>query len=294
MNNEQLQSEGDRFLIEAIHEGSTDAFRRLVDRFSGRLKAFAQRRLQGSGIDPEDAVQETFLSLLRNLDGLVHVRSLQAFLFTILRRRIADLARARWPTAEAASLSVIEPVAGGARPSTYARRDEAVGARTVVLAEVLESLLSSLKQERQFRDLKVLELVFNRGTNNKDAARLAGTSEPTASRTVKATVEKLRALIAKHAQADALEDLPHGDDVSELIRTIWHENLFTCLKRSTLGNYALSVLEPDWMDYARFHLETAACEYCAAHLADIAAPGENISESRRQEIFTSSVGFLKT
>ncbi len=293
MNNDHLQGEGDRFLIEEIHRGSADAFRRLVDRFSGRLKAFAARRLQGSGIDPEDAVQETFLSLLRNLDGLIHVRSLQAFLFTILRRRIADLARSRWPIAEAAPLSVTEPVAAGGRPSSYARRDEAVVARSVVLAEALELLLSRLKQERNFRDLKVLELVFNKGVNNKEAAQLAGTSEPTVSRTIKAAVEKLRLLIAKHAKADALEDLPSGDDASNLIRDIWHENLFTCLKRSTLGSYALSVLEPEWMDYVRFHIETAACEYCAAHLTDITAPDENISESTRQEIFTSSVGFLK-
>jgi hypothetical protein len=60
-----------------------------------------------------------------------------------------------------------------------------------------------------------------------------------------------------------------------------------------LGSYALGVLEEDWMDYVRFHLEVADCEYCAAHLADIAEPERGLSDSTRQEIFTSSAGFLK-
>ena len=71
-----MQSEGDRFLIEEIQRGSAEAFRRLVDRFGGRLKAFATRQLEGSGLDPEDAVQETFLSLLRNLDRTDEIRTL--------------------------------------------------------------------------------------------------------------------------------------------------------------------------------------------------------------------------
>ena len=131
MNDESLQGEGDRFLITQIRSGSADAFRRLVERFGGRLKAFAARRLSGSGIDPEDAVQETFLSLVRNLDRLHEVRSLQAYLFTILRCRIADLARARGPTASAISLNAngsspgVQPTSAEESPSTYARRDEA-------------------------------------------------------------------------------------------------------------------------------------------------------------------------
>ena len=62
---------------------------------------------------------------------------------------------------------------------------------------------------------------------------------------------------------------------------------------STLGSYALGVLEGDWADYIRFHLEVVGCEYCAAHLHDISRPEQTISESARRQIFTSSAGFLK-
>jgi len=299
MKHELIRSEGDRFLIEEMRRGSSDAFRRLVDRFGGRLKAFAARRLQGSGIDPEDAVQETFLSLVRNLEQLSEVRSLQAYLFTILRCRIADLARARGPTAGAVPLNATEstvgldPASPEVTPSTYARRDEAVVARRVVLGDVLEELLTRLKQERKFRDLKILELIFCKGITHQEAARLAETSEPTVSRTRKLTIESLHRLVQKHPQAEALQDLPGGDDVSQLVSDIWQENLFTCLKRSTLGSYALQVLEADWADYVRFHLDVVGCEICAAHLDDVAKPEAGVSESARREIFASSAGFLK-
>ncbi|MBN1444187.1 MAG: hypothetical protein JXA90_15860, partial [Planctomycetes bacterium] len=210
-----------------------------------------------------------------------------------------DLARARGPTAGAVSIDGgessrgIDPASPVATPSTYARRGEAISARHAVLADVLEDLLGRLKAERRFRDLKILELLFSRGVSQQDAARLAETSEPTVSRTRKAMVEDLRRLVARHRQADALDDIPWGDDVSRLVSEIWAENLFTCLKRSTLGSHALGVLEGDWEDYVRFHLETIACEYCAAHLADISTPEKGVSEATRQRIFTSSAGFLK-
>lgn len=299
MSRDHLKGEGDRFLIAEIRVGSGEAFRRLVDRFSGRLKSYAARKLQGSGIDPEDAVQDTFLSLLRSIDRLEGVRSLQAYLYTILRCRIADLARARGPMGGAVSLDAGSSSGGipvqspESTPSSYARREEAVDARRIILADALEALLSRLKEERKFRDLKILELVFALGRSHQEAARIAQTSEPTVSRTRKAAVEQLRKLVRRHARADSIEDLPEGDDVTALITSIWEENLFSCLKRSTLGSYALGVLDADWSDYVRFHLQTANCEYCAAHLHDVEKGAHAISARTRERILMSSAGFLK-
>lgn len=298
MSRDELKGEGDRYLIEELRAGSADAFRRLVDRFGGRLQAFANRRLHGTGLDPEDAVQETFLSLLRHLERLEGVRSLQAYLYTILRRRIADLVRGRGPAA-AVSIDAVGEASGfeltspTSTPSTHARQEEALRARRAVLADALESLVSRLKQERRFRDLKILELCFSAGVSNKEAAARAKTSEPTVSRTRSALIEELRRLVLRHPQADALQDLPAGDDVSSFVRELWAENLFSCLKRSTLGNYALGVLDADWSDYVRFHVEDAGCEVCASHLDDVNRGGAGMSESARQKIFASSVGFLR-
>ena len=299
MSQDHLKGEGDRFLIAEIRAGSGEAFRRLVDRFSGRLKSYAARKLQGSGIDPEDAIQDTFLSLLRSIDRLEGVRSLQAYLYTILRCRIADLARARGPLGGAVSLDAGDgagslPVPSPeSTPSTYTRRDEAVDARKIILADILETLLTELKQERKFRDLKILELIFVLGRSQQETARIAETSEPTVSRTRKVLIEQLRKLVVKHAKADTIEDLPAGGDVTALITSIWQENLFSCLKRSTLGSYALGVLDAEWSDYARFHLETANCDFCAAHLHDVQKGGQEISPQARERILMSSAGFLR-
>ena len=236
---------------------------------------------------------------MRNLSKIEEVRSLQAYLFTILRCRIADLARARGVTGRAVSLDAIEASVGyepssvGNTPSTYARRGEAVRARPQVLADTLDSLLSRLKSEGKFRDLKILELLFSVGVNSKEAAKLAETSEPTVSRTRAFLIGELQKIVSRHPKADALTDLPTGDDVSELVQSVWTENLFSCIKRSTLGSYALDVLEDDWTDYVRFHLEVARCEYCLAHLEDVEAADGGISVAAKERIFASSIGFLK-
>jgi len=216
-----------------------------------------------------------------------------------MRCRIADLARSRGPTAGAVSLDAVESTAGfeppspGNTPSTYARQDEAVEARPQVLGDTLDELLSHLKNERKFRDLKILELLFSVGVNNKEAAQLADTSEPTVSRTRASLIEEMQRRISRHPKADALVDLPDGYDVSTLIQQLWTESLFSCIKRSTLGSYSLEVLDDDWSDYVRFHLDIAKCDYCAAHLEDIEKGSEGISVRAKERIFNSSVGFLK-
>ena len=149
------------------------------------------------------------------------------------------------------------------------------------------------KEESKFRDLMIWELLFAKGLSQQEVARLVSTSEPTVSRARKALVDKLRNLVGKHAKADALEDLPSGDDAARLVASIWQENLFSCVKRSTLGSYALGVVDSEWADYIRFHLETVECEYCIAHLEDVRGGGPKISTSVRERIFASSVGFLR-
>jgi hypothetical protein len=57
----------------------------------------------------------------------------------------------------------------------------------------------------------------------------------------------------------------------------------------------LQVLEPDLQDYLHFHLQTIACPFCLANLADLrdlqqeAAPKVH---QRRRRFFESSAGYL--
>ena len=77
-----------------------------------------------------------------------------------------------------------------------------------------------------------------------------------------------------------------------MLSAVWRDNLLSCLKRSTLGAFALGVLEPEWRDYTVFHLETVKCEACAANLEDL-REGEGAAPEARERVFASSVGFLR-
>jgi hypothetical protein len=52
---------------------------------------------------------------------------------------------------------------------------------------------------------------------------------------------------------------------------IWRRERLTCPSREQLGSYLLEVLDDAEMTYYRFHLETIACPYCVANLADLQA-----------------------
>ncbi|MGH9362722.1 MAG: RNA polymerase sigma factor, partial [Thermoanaerobaculia bacterium] len=176
-------NEGDRYLVSRIQAGDEEAFRQLVDRFTGRLKAYAQRKLGRGSAEADDVIQETFLGLLENLHRLSGVRSLEAYLFTILKNKVIDVMR-RSPRAHGI---VSMPLGGGSDsrpgldvpaaaspPSRRAQEEEAGRVRRKVLADILDETLGALKAEKNFRDLKILELLFFCGWRNKDAAAAVG------------------------------------------------------------------------------------------------------------------------
>jgi RNA polymerase sigma factor (sigma-70 family) len=303
-----LQGEGDRFLISAIQGGDAGAYRQLVEKFNGRLTAFAARRLSGTGIDAEDAVQEAFLGFLQSIDRLCGVRSLEAYLFRILQNKISDMTGKR-PEAHGlhrvplagpdsrgdSQVGGYDPVAPGGTPSSYVRRDESVQVRDKVLADILDEAIRELKDEKNFRDLKVLELLFFSSWRNREIASVVGVSEPTVTRVKTAALEKLARLAARHPQGTRSGNLLEiaDDDASSLIRETWRENLLSCVKRSTLGAYVLGVLDETWRDYISFHIDVAGCETCAANLADLKSEGTAEASQARERVFQSSIGFLR-
>lgn len=84
----------DDSLIRGLAEGREDAFAALYDRFGRALfqVAFA---LLGSRPDAEDAVQETFVGLVRTREKLPGVQNLRAYLFASLRHAAVKVSTAR-------------------------------------------------------------------------------------------------------------------------------------------------------------------------------------------------------
>jgi RNA polymerase sigma factor (sigma-70 family) len=85
-------SSADSILLQLIRQGDHDGWAQLVERFQGRLTAFARQQL-GQTVDAEDIVQETFIGFLKAVPRFREEASLETLLFQILRRRIVDFYR---------------------------------------------------------------------------------------------------------------------------------------------------------------------------------------------------------
>ena len=90
MDNPQI----DELLVEEVARGEPAAWHRLIERYEGRLMAFARARI-ASHADAEDIVQEAFVGFLQSLGNYDPSRSLETYLFAILRYKISDLFKRR-------------------------------------------------------------------------------------------------------------------------------------------------------------------------------------------------------
>src|SRR5262245_37589289 len=88
-NGMTMASDSDRQLIAQIRQGDPTAWQQLIDRYEGRLLAFAERRLRDRATS-EDVVQESFVGFLNSLPNFDERRELQTYLFTIASHKITD------------------------------------------------------------------------------------------------------------------------------------------------------------------------------------------------------------
>ncbi len=308
MSHDSPLSEADRFLLDQVRAGDQRAWAQLVERYEGRLTAFARARLRQQA-DAEDLVQETFLSFLRGLRAYRADASLETYLFTILRRKIIDVFRGR--DVAVCSLSELAaagrndgstfpltPELPGSQPagSWYVRREEDRSLDAAALAGAIKAIVDDAKHAPRFRDLQLMDMLFYAQLRNKDIAqRLEMTEQQVAlfkHRWLKRVREKVELAISAGGRSSGDHD---NDPPDTLLTAVWETHRFTCPKRSTIGAYLLGTLDPDWNGYIAFHLDPLGCRFCGANLADLetqAAQAE--AQTFRQRIFESTVGFLKS
>ena len=88
----------DRELVAAFRAGSEAAFTEMHHRYAEPLVAFAGRMLRGTGLDPEDVVQDAFIRAHLALRATDRPMALRAWLYMITRNRALDGLRARRPS----------------------------------------------------------------------------------------------------------------------------------------------------------------------------------------------------
>ncbi len=286
----------DQYLIDLIREGSESAWRQLIARYEGRLLAFA--RVQTPSLaDAEDLVQETFVGLLQSLARFDTQRSLETYLFTILRYKLIDQLRRR-------KVVTVNPTAGdedgsgldqmlpgpGESPSGAAARAEAHAQQEQVLRDALKAYIHDCRDRGDFDELQVIELLFYAGQRNREAAELLDLDQKAVAGIKFRAIQRLRKFVET---SDA--DVPDWADESRAeitVARVWREHRLTCLKRSTLGQYLLGILEGPWLGYTQFHLDVVGCTMCLANLQDLQDEQTGEPIQMTESIFASSIGFL--
>jgi len=304
-------SQAEQYLLDQIRAGSGEAWSQFVDRYEGRLIAFARRKLR-TAADAEDVVQETFMNFVKALGAFREQSSLETYLFAICRRRIINWTRGKNATicllqdvlpsedASGSGNAVDQLAAGDPTASWYVRRDEAHELHARALSAAMRDLIDGLKRSLSFRDLKVVEMLFYCRLRNKDIAQIAGVRENSVAVTKHRYLKQISDRVAdelRSGQADRMasgSSAPPLDNADAMLSEIWRAHRLSCLKRSTVGAYLLGTLEPAWHDYVAFHLERLGCQFCQANLEDLQAQTRDDATRQLQDrILQSTVGFLR-
>jgi RNA polymerase sigma factor (sigma-70 family) len=300
-------SQGDRYLLDQIRQGDTDAWSQLVDRYRGRLLAFARSRLRGSHAEAEDLLQDCFVNFLRGLPNFRGEASLETYLFTILRRRIID-----WYRGRNSSICLLEDVyrtpspedssgmgnIAGTDPSAsfYARRDEQSDLQREALAAAVTDLIDTYKQQLQFRELKVIDLVFYAHLANREVGEVTGVEARTVATIKHRCLQRLKEKVDRELRSRGLRQLS-GELAAEgetLLTQVWEDLRPSCPKRNTIGAHVLGTLEDDWNDYVAFHLNKLGCRFCLANLQDLQQKtADDSGDQVRDRILQSTIGFLR-
>lgn len=292
------ENDAERFLVESIRAGDQSAWREVIARYEGRLLSFARRRLAAPG-DADDLVQDTFIGLLRSLPRYDADRSLETYLFAILRHKLTDHFQA---TAKGArqSLDTLDLDDEGAErwverdtPSTYLAEREMLAEQRKALVASLRGWVDGCCEQRRFQDLVVVEMLVVLGLRNKEVANDLGLAETAVAGVKFRVLEQWRKLTQQSPAAREWQEADLAEDST--VARIWREEGVSCLKRTTLGRYLLGALDAEWNSYIEFHVQTAGCDRCNANLEDLRTEDQRdaaASQALRERCFASSVGFL--
>ena len=296
-------SQAEEYLLGQIRLGDNAVWSQLVDRYEGRLLHFAQAKVSQRA-DCEDIVQETFVAFLKGVNDYRQNCSIETYLFTILRRKIIDMYYRR---KRANSIKLIEDLYKTSRydrpvdaleripapdhtGSWYVRRDEHYQLQQDALAAALLELVNGFKKSLNFRDLKIVELIFYCHLSNNYIAKIMNVDQKHVALVKHRCLKK----VSKNVATVNLPTESSSDHFENLLKEIWQQQRLSCPKRSTIGAYLLETLDENWSSYVDFHLNQLGCHFCQANLEDLKRQTvENKTSALHARVMESTVGFLR-
>lgn len=173
--NKSLEQEADRYLIERIREGDSEAWQNLIDRYEGRLMAFTNSRIRNRA-SSEDIVQEAFVGFLVSLPNYDGGRPLESYLFSICAYKLTDHLRreGRRPSIQmhgrSSTAGQIEPAGVDRVASSIARSVERKAIEEEAIRDAIAEQIERWKESGSWVKLQVIELIFVLGRSNKEIA----------------------------------------------------------------------------------------------------------------------------
>lgn len=155
----------DNQLVQSCVQGEVEEFRGIVDKYKGKIMAMALSIL-GNREDAEDACQEAFIQVYRNLDKFDVQKSFKNWLFKILYNRCLDQLRKRRRFFKLFKKMKNEPVQF-ANPQTTNQ-------------PALQPLTQSLLKELSPKERTALFLWAEEGYTSEEIARVLKCSSSTA------------------------------------------------------------------------------------------------------------------
>ncbi len=243
-------------------------------------------------------MQDTFVGLLKSLPTYDPARSLETYLFAILRNKLHDYLRRR-RTGQRQSLDQLDlddapqDWLDTETPSRHLASAEQIAAQRAALVECLRAWVNQTVEQGRFQDLIVVEMLLVLGMRNKEVAADLELTETAVAGIKFRVLEQWRRLTAAAPQSAEWTEADLARDST--LGRIWREEGISCPKRSTLGRFLLGVLDEPWQSYVDFHVRQAGCDRCNANLDDLQSEDRadaDAQERLRQRCFASSVGFL--
>lgn len=296
-------TEADRYLLQQILAGNAEGWSQLVERYQGRLLAFARGRLSRRE-EAEDLVQDTFIAFLESVKRFRENASIETYLFTILRRKLIDVFRGSKckpcllsESLEADEDSIAAEIISSDDPSAsqHVARNESQQQLREALSVALNTHIDRLKAAENFRDLQILEMLLYAQLRNKEVARLLHLDEKQVALIKHRSLHDIRDYVTAR-QVRIPSSKPGADieiDTASLLSEVWESTRPTCPKRSTIGRSLLGTLEPEWKDYIHFHINTLGCRFCRANLDDLEKQTRTEPEDLRHKVMQSTIGFFK-
>lgn len=208
--------DADSLLVQRIRRADADAWQQLIDRYHGRLLAFAESRV-GQRQASEDIVQETLIGFLTSLPNFDHRRSLESYLFSICAHKLTDHLRreGRRPfigmvPSQATSAAEWDFPDSARGASSIAGSSEVRRIEEDTLVSVLQSEIARWRARADWDRIRCAELVFVRGWSNKDTATALELTEQQIANYKFEFLERIKGLVRKQCR-EAFPELFHAE-----------------------------------------------------------------------------------